>query len=653
MATRNQSDAIRQELNGAWQQISGSFNFSYTSIAGFPRLLLHHKGSLPVLATAGSILWLKPEYQVNGGAWTDSGSGPDGLKLTFPDGKDAAIVLQCNRPGFPTAYPPGTVINTRIMARCSGSVVLCDSLIVPQEEAIKTWSQSESHQWNEAEDDVESEVFLVDHYAYDSQYSTTTASKRGSTQRFSVLIGDNVHVQFWQILGELIQFWSKVSIISVNGNVIELDEGTPQAWNDPGSLAGQDFESSVFVKGGDSQIVCKYGGGDNGELYRWTVDPVTKTLALDVNPIGLYPPVGYERPLQCWAAALEYIPQNNKILALLQEDTAPYSTHAATLLYGSAITIVGDELWDQSVWYVESSMSTQAWVGAYNGTKAVYAARLYNNSIYKVALFAVSTAGATPTKIAELDYLLDSGDMRLVGIIGDPSNDQFILLTSGTFATAPLTATLITQTGNNLIAGNSVELIPSGTEHYVAGAWIDNTVEIMAVTPGGFDVQVEVSVFVLNISGTEIENQDNWIDWERTNRLGMMSVHSASTNQFVRTSIRSTAITVLVDSMDSMSVVTDLESGVQHEAAVTFRQYRHFRIQSEVGQTQISVSVAGDPALWLIGRNTYPARENSGDEYSFDLSAPMVMAVTGGEMIWLTLVGDAVDPAATITATLS
>jgi hypothetical protein len=153
MATRNQSDAIRQELNGTWQQISGAFNFSYTSIAGFPRLLLHHGGWLRVLAASGSILWLKPEYQVDGGTWADSGSGPDGLKLTFPDGKDGLVPLQCNRPCFPTAYPAGTVINTRVMAKCSGSVVLCDSLLVPQAEAVKTWMQSDSYQWNEAEDD--------------------------------------------------------------------------------------------------------------------------------------------------------------------------------------------------------------------------------------------------------------------------------------------------------------------------------------------------------------------------------------------------------------------------------------------------------------------------------------------------------------------
>lgn len=154
MATRNQSDAIRQELNGTLQQISGSFNFSYTSIAGFPRLLLHHDGSLYVLAAAGAILWLKPEYQIDGGAWTDSGWGPDGGKFTFPDGLDGTIPLQCNRPCFPTDYPAGTVINTRVMAKCSGSVVLCDSLLVPQAEAVKTWTQSDSHQWNDAEDDV-------------------------------------------------------------------------------------------------------------------------------------------------------------------------------------------------------------------------------------------------------------------------------------------------------------------------------------------------------------------------------------------------------------------------------------------------------------------------------------------------------------------
>jgi hypothetical protein len=155
MATRNQSDAIRQPLSGAWQQISGAFNFTYTSIAGFPRLLLHHDGSLYVLAGTGAILWLKPEYQINGGAWTDSGWGPDGGKFTFPAGWDATISLHCNRPCFPTAYPAGTVINTRVMAKCSGSVVLCDSLLDPYPDVSKTWVQADSYQWNEAEDDVD------------------------------------------------------------------------------------------------------------------------------------------------------------------------------------------------------------------------------------------------------------------------------------------------------------------------------------------------------------------------------------------------------------------------------------------------------------------------------------------------------------------
>lgn len=154
MATRSQSDATRQPLNGTWQQISGAFNFSYTSIAGFPRLLLHHDGSLYVLAGIGAILWLKPEYQINGGAWTDSGWGPDGGKFTFPAGWDGTISLQCNRPCFPTDYPAGTVINTRVMAKCSGSVVLCDSLLDPYPDVSKTWMQSDSHQWNDAEDDV-------------------------------------------------------------------------------------------------------------------------------------------------------------------------------------------------------------------------------------------------------------------------------------------------------------------------------------------------------------------------------------------------------------------------------------------------------------------------------------------------------------------
>jgi hypothetical protein len=154
MATRNQSDAIRQPLSGTWQQISGSFNFSYTSIAGFPRLLLHHDGSLYVLADTGAILWLKPEYQVDGGVWTDSGWGPDGGKFTFPAGWDGTISLHCNRPCFPTDYPAGTVINTRVMAKCSGSVVLCDSLLDPYPDVSKTWTQSDSYQWNDAEDDV-------------------------------------------------------------------------------------------------------------------------------------------------------------------------------------------------------------------------------------------------------------------------------------------------------------------------------------------------------------------------------------------------------------------------------------------------------------------------------------------------------------------
>lgn len=154
MATRNQYDATRQELSDTWQPISGAFNFTYTSLAGFPRLLLHHDGSLYVLAAAGSIMWLRPEYQINDGAWDDAGWGADGLKRTFPNGFDGTIPMQCNRPCFPGVYPAGTTVRTRMMAKCSGSVVLCDSDLIPQTEAVKTWTQSESHQWNEAEDDI-------------------------------------------------------------------------------------------------------------------------------------------------------------------------------------------------------------------------------------------------------------------------------------------------------------------------------------------------------------------------------------------------------------------------------------------------------------------------------------------------------------------
>lgn len=193
MATRNQSDAIRQELNGAWQQISGAFNFTYPSIAGFPRLLLHHDGSLYVLAGTGAILWLKPEYQINGGAWTDSGWGPDGGKFTFPAGWDGTIPLQCNRPCFSTDYPAGTVINTRVMARCSGSVVLCDSLLDPYPDVSKTWVQSESHIWNDAEDDVVAPdiVFALELENVGSPLGTGAIWGESNTNRHFLSIGGN------------------------------------------------------------------------------------------------------------------------------------------------------------------------------------------------------------------------------------------------------------------------------------------------------------------------------------------------------------------------------------------------------------------------------------------------------------------------------
>lgn len=303
MATRNQSDAIRQELNGTLQQISGSFNFSYTSIAGFPRLLLHHDGSLYVLAAAGAILWLKPEYQIDGGAWTDSGWGPDGGKFTFPDGLDGTIPLQCNRPCFPTDYPAGTVINTRVMAKCSGSVVLCDSLLVPQAEAVKTWTQSDSHQWNDAEDDPAELTILK------------IGSPTGTGAAWTEL---NTNVQFVPLSGNRFAWHSRNSYSgrSRTDTVVGQVDGDGNFLF--GALTVLDNLSSSSLS---SNTYCVVPIG-NGKFARYRTNPISFDI-YDCGLSGLVPSLsataqgsvstltyGCKNSLMCDGSHLAFLPNN-------------------------------------------------------------------------------------------------------------------------------------------------------------------------------------------------------------------------------------------------------------------------------------------------------------------------------------------------------
>lgn len=259
MATRNQYDATRQELGETWQPISGAFNFTYTSLAGFPRLLLHHDGSLYVLAAEGSIMWIRPEYQINNGVWTDSGWGVDGLKCTFPNGFDGAVPMQCNRPCFPGAYPAGTVIRTRMMAKCSGSVVLCDSNLVPQTEAVKTWTQSESHTWNDAEDDINPVVPGV--------IFKEIAAKGAPVTTGNIWGGNNTNTHFVPIEGNRYawfggrQDYAQVVIGSVDSNGV-ITQGTLNEHEFPGVHFGGASTGNLPVASiGNNKFATPYSSG--------------------------------------------------------------------------------------------------------------------------------------------------------------------------------------------------------------------------------------------------------------------------------------------------------------------------------------------------------------------------------------------------------
>lgn len=673
MATREQYSATRQELSDTWQPASGALNFTYISLAGFPRLLLHHDGSMYVLAAAGAIMWLRPEYQINDGAWIESGWGVDGLKRSFPNGIDSTIPMQCNRPCFPGAYPAGTTIRTRMMAKCSGSVVLCDSNRIPQVEAINRWIQSESHQWNEAEDDINPVVpeVIFEGLLGPKGSPVTTGDIWGNQNIGTHFIQMDGHRYVW--LGGR-QDYAQVVVGSIDddGNVTQ---GTLNEHNFPGEYFGGGAVGNIYgvTPIGNNKFIVPGAGGfvvfDCGASG--TVSSVFSVETSNIPDVSI---AGFRDGIMYSGGKLYMIGGHKEMgggvyyhlalgVASIDNSTGSFSSPQ----------VVGSTFGDmRSVFYTTEASEANGCVrGACIGGGGV--------------VFAARTADVDESSNPGMDFSVCHGssinNYRCQDADGYPlaisvdSNGVFaVLYIMTTIGDRRLRVRVGKITNHIPVFGGHVDLYGGAGFSNLVRAGMCSEFGKFALVVQEWEHTARQGYFVISSSdGVNVtcSNPNGAFSYHATNSPpqvtppidivnsgfpGIFAVGNYGSDTFDFGSRDSRFTTALI-ALDIQSQ-GEMESGVPAPVAIALGEWKFWNINSQSGDTQLTVSLTGlDPTadldLYVLAGAPPRYKSDGYSENPVGANEQIVIANTAATSWWIGVYGYAGGGNATLTATLS
>ena len=448
------TDSIRQELDGTWQEVSGCFRVRREIIAGAPRLFLHHNGSVHVLASIGATLQLRPEYQIDEGGWIDSGWGLDGIRCTFPSGYDEPVNLQCNRPAFLDAVTAGTIVVTRIMAKCSGSVVLCDSNIVPQEEAGKIWAQSESWILAEGEDD---QLPVFELSSFINLYFDEGALDRNDSNTWVKSLGDGrVFVLGGNTDGVLDAVEVVIHDITDAGiPTFAVNAGTGVAYN-PTLIGDMSDRNHVLARAGEAgKILCclrdwgvvlVFDAGTSGQTLQTTVEhalSLDRAFANDATTCAVY------------------FPFANKSLLHVNDGSSPWNNYLMPITISGAIVTEGTpvQLWDGDNYGIDIDF-TSAGSSCGESGRGVYGFRLYDGVGHSMRFWVVqvNSSGVITYLTAEVASMQLPGvpDAYPIQMAGDPDSDRVVFAYTESFGGTTIKLVAAKIVANALVFGTPI-----------------------------------------------------------------------------------------------------------------------------------------------------------------------------------------------------
>lgn len=233
MAIVKDNPPVKQVIGPVFEAVSGT-DVSNQIIAGAPKLLLSHKGSIQVLMDAGAVLDLAFEYRIDAGAWQATDwTG----RISSPAAIDDRQPLHINQPAFPNPIAPGTVIETRLLAKATGNVTICDSLIVPEAACATSWEQGMSFNWIDAEElPAVSGMFVVGGYSTFLIKDDGTMWASGGNQLGDLGVGDQVQRDLFTQVGTDTD-WAFVSPGGVYSTLAIKTDGT--LWGSGNNTEGQ------------------------------------------------------------------------------------------------------------------------------------------------------------------------------------------------------------------------------------------------------------------------------------------------------------------------------------------------------------------------------------------------------------------------------